>query len=113
MMNRTISCLLVAWSATWLALPAVAADVEAGRQKAAACISCHGVNGISRNPLYPNLAGQKAGYLARQLLAFRDGDRNDPMMSSIVRTLGDDDIGNLAAWYSSLDASGGNAPCGE
>jgi len=81
---------------------AVAADLAAGKAKAASCAGCHGADGISNNPLWPNLAGQKAPYLVKQLKAFRDGARQDPMMSAMARPLTDADIENLAAYYSSL-----------
>ena len=79
---------------------AMAADVEAGKAKSAICASCHGPNGHSMNPLWPNLAGQKEQYLAKQIKAFRDGTRKDPMMAPMVAALSDDDIANLAAYYS-------------
>lgn len=79
-----------------------AGDAAAGKAKAAACSSCHGANGISVNPLWPNLAGQKDGYLMKQLKAFRAGTRTDPMMSPMAKPLTDADIENLAAYFSSL-----------
>ncbi len=79
-----------------------AGDAEAGKAKSLTCAGCHGANGISSNDLWPSLAGQKAGYLAKQIKAFRDGQRNDPMMSSMVKSLSDQDAENLAAYYSSL-----------
>ena len=80
----------------------IAGDVDAGKAKAVSCAGCHGANGISSNPLWPNLAGQKDGYLAKQMKAFRDGTRNDPMMSPMAKPLSDADIDNIAAYYSSL-----------
>ena len=79
-----------------------AGDVAAGKTKSLTCVACHGANGISNNNLWPNLAGQKEGYLAKQIRDFRDGKRNDPMMSPMVKALSDEDIANLAAYYSSL-----------
>lgn len=79
-----------------------AGDAAAGKAKAAACSSCHGANGISVNPLWPNLAGQKDGYIMKQLKAFRAGTRTDPMMSPMAKPLTDADIENLAAYFSSL-----------
>ena len=79
-----------------------AGDAAAGKAKAAACSSCHGANGISPNPLWPNLAGQKDGYIMKQLKAFRAGTRTDPMMSPMAKPLTDADIDNLAAYFSSL-----------
>jgi cytochrome c553 len=81
---------------------AIAGDAAAGKAKSATCAGCHGPAGISANPLWPNLAGQKDAYLAKQMKAFRDGTRADPMMSPMAKPLTDDDIANLAAYYSSL-----------
>lgn len=86
-----------------LAIPgAYAADAEAGKAKAAVCVACHGPEGVSANPLWPSLAGQKDQYLIKQLKAFRDGERKDPLMSPMSAGLSDDDIANLAAYYSGL-----------
>lgn len=81
---------------------AAAGDAEAGKVKAASCAGCHGPDGKSSNPMWPNLAGQKEGYLVKQLKAFRDGTRTDPMMSPMAKPLTDADIENLAAYFSSL-----------
>lgn len=81
--------------------PALAGDIEAGKAKSAICASCHGPTGISMSPLWPNLAGQKEQYLIKQIKAFRDGTRQDPMMAPMVAALTDTDIENLAAYYSS------------
>jgi cytochrome c553 len=80
----------------------LAGDVAAGKSRAASCSGCHGANGISANPLWPNLAGQKEAYLVKQLKAFRDGTRSDPMMTPMARPLSGADIENLAAYFSSL-----------
>ena len=80
----------------------LAGDAAAGKTKSASCAACHGPNGISANDIWPNLAGQKAGYLVAQMKAFRDGQRNNPMMSPMAAPLSDADIDNLAAYYSSL-----------
>ena len=81
---------------------ALAGDAEAGKAKAASCAGCHGAGGMSSNPMWPNLASQKEGYLVKQMKAFRDGDRTDPMMSPMAKPLSDADIDNLAAYFSSL-----------
>ena len=81
----------------------LAGDVAAGKSRAASCSGCHGANGISANPLWPNLAGQKEAYLVKQLKAFRDGTRSDPMMTPMAKPLSGADIENLAAYFSSLN----------
>jgi cytochrome c553 len=80
---------------------ALAGDAAAGKAKAAMCASCHGATGISMSPIWPNLAGQKEQYLVKQIKAFRDGTRQDPMMAPMVAALSDADIDNLAAYFSS------------
>ena len=77
-------------------------SAEAGAAKAAVCAACHGQNGISVNPLWPNLAGQQEAYLAKQIKAFRDGARNEPTMQPFVANLSDQDVDDIAAYYSSL-----------
>jgi cytochrome c553 len=77
-------------------------DAAAGKAKASTCVACHGPAGISANPMWPNLAGQKDAYLAKQMKAFRDGTRSDPVMSPMAKPLSDADIANLAAYFSGL-----------
>jgi cytochrome c553 len=78
---------------------ATAADAAAGQAKAAICAGCHGPAGISGNPLWPSLAGQKEAYLVKSLKDYRDGAREDVNMSAIAKTLSDADIDNLAAFF--------------
>jgi cytochrome c553 len=85
---------------------APAADVGQGRVKSLACQACHGNSGIGTAPDIPNLAGQKAPYLKAQLISFRGGDRKHDLMNAIARQLTDDEIENLAAYWSSLPAAG-------
>lgn len=97
-MNRIYAVLTI----LIFSLPAVAGDAAAGKAKAMLCMACHGAAGISPSDLWPNLAGQKEGYLVKQIKAFRDGGRIDPMMAPMVAPLSDTDIENLAAYFSSL-----------
>ncbi|MEY3289050.1 MAG: hypothetical protein RLZZ419_1292 [Pseudomonadota bacterium] len=84
----------------WI-VPVCAADMAAGEQKAATCMGCHGPKGKSTSAQWPNLAGQQSSYIVNQLNAFKSGARNNPMMQSMAANLSDDDINNLAAYYSS------------
>ena len=88
------------------ALPAFAdGDANAGAQKAASCQACHGAEGKSAVPLYPNLAGQHAPYLLHALQAYKKGERSGgqaEVMKAFVAGLGDQDMEDLAAYYSSL-----------
>jgi cytochrome c553 len=79
----------------------LAGDAAAGKAKSVVCSACHGATGVSVNPMWPNLAGQKEMYLVKQIKAFRDGTRKDPTMAPMVAALTDEDINNLAAFYSS------------
>lgn len=100
-MTRT--CLLI--TAALLSISStgvIAGDAAAGKSKSATCAACHGANGISPNDMWPNLAGQKAGYLVAQMKAFRDGQRANPMMAPMAAPLSDADIDDLAAYYASL-----------
>lgn len=84
-------------------LPATAADLKAGEQKAQTCIGCHGPQGNSSNAQFPTLAGQQPIYLAIQLKAFKEGNRKNPMMNGLAAGLSDDDIDNLAAYFASQE----------
>ena len=85
-----------------LASVSFAGDAAAGKAKSMTCAGCHGANGISNNPMWPNLAGQKQAYLASALQMYRNGGRKNAMMTPMAKNLTDADIANLAAYYSSL-----------
>ena len=74
-------------------------NVSAGKQKSASCNSCHGDNGNSMVAAFPKLAQQHSSYLEKQLHAFKNGNRNDPMMSAMAIALTDDDISDISAYY--------------
>lgn len=74
-------------------------DAAAGKKKSESCTGCHGMNGKSNNPAYPNLAGQKGMYLEKAIKAYKTGERKDAMMGSFVSALSDQDIADLAAFY--------------
>lgn len=82
-------------------VPAQAGDAAAGKAKAVVCSACHGIDGNSINPLWPNLAGQHAAYFVKQMKAFRSGERKDPLMAPMATGLSDADIDDLAAFYAS------------
>ena len=82
--------------------PAIPGDPAAGKGKTRACVLCHGVDGISRLPSAPNLAGQVERYLAQQLRDYRAGKRTHQVMSIVAKDLSDADIDDLAAWYASI-----------
>jgi cytochrome c553 len=84
------------------AMSAVAADAVAGKAKSGMCAACHGADGVSFVPMYPNLKGQKAAYMEKQLRAFKDGSRKDPVMGPMAMPLNDDDIANISAYYAEM-----------
>ena len=94
---------LVAACAILICRPALAYDAEAGRQKAEAeCAPCHGKDGISEQPTVPSLAGQQNDYVVLALFQFRNGHRPSEVMGPIAKPLSDNDLGNLAKYFSSL-----------
>lgn len=78
-----------------------AGDAAAGKSKSVVCAACHGADGNSVNPLWPNLAGQKAPYMVKQMKDFKSGARKDPVMAPMAKPLSDADMENLAAYYAS------------
>jgi len=85
---------------THLSLVQAAGDPERGKQRAALCFGCHGPDGQSLNPEYPNLAGQMELYLIKQLSAFRSGERKNPLMTPMAAQLNDQDVLDVAAFFS-------------
>lgn len=83
---------------------------KAGKEKSAACIGCHGEHGNSMVSTFPKLAQQHSSYLIKQLHAFKDGTRKDPMMSAMAMSLSDQDIADIAAYYSEQKISQNSAP---
>ena len=77
-----------------------AGDAAAGKQKAEACVACHGPNGYSINPSWPRLAGQHADYIVKQLTDFKKGARQNPLMTPQAANLSEQDISDLAAYFS-------------
>lgn len=76
-------------------------DAAAGQAKSALCGSCHGVDGNSLMAMNPKLAGQSARYMVKQLQEFKSGARESAIMASMVLSLSDQDMEDIAAWYSS------------
>ena len=102
--------------AVLLALPlcavrAASGDPATGKQKAELCAGCHGEKGISATAGVPSLAGQTDQFIQWQLVFFRSGRRENPLMSPVVADLTDEDIRDLGAYFASLPrASEGTKP---
>ena len=84
-------------------------DPAAGKAKSAVCAGCHGADGNSINPEWPKLAGQHQGYIAKQLRDYKSGKRSNPSMIGMVAGLSDQDMQDLAAYFASQTAKGGEA----
>jgi len=78
-------------------------SIKEGAIKARACQVCHGKGGKSVKEAYPILAGQHAAYLRKQLQAFRAGTRKDPIMNGMAVSLSDQDIEDIAAFFSRVE----------
>jgi len=90
-------------AAAFSAVPALAADPAAGKKVAqGTCAVCHGLDGIAKNPDAPHLAGENVEYLMRQLKAFKSGERKHEQMSIIAQGLSDEQMADVAAWYSQI-----------
>jgi cytochrome c553 len=86
-----------------LSLMAAPGSPEAGKEKAKVCEACHGPDGKSVDPSYPNLAGQHRTYLVKALGDYRAGRRQNAIMAGFAGNLSDEDILDLAAWYASQE----------
>lgn len=82
-----------------------AGDAAAGRRKAVQCQTCHGLDGLSKIPEAPNLAGQPEVYLVKSLNDFRQGVRKNEMMSIVSQALSDADVADLAVYYAAIEIS--------
>jgi len=85
-------------------------NISSGKEKAAACVSCHGDNGNSLVSSFPKLAQQHSSYLIKQLQAFKNSTRKNPMMSSIAMGLTDEDMVDIAAYYAEQEVSVNQLP---
>ena len=79
-----------------------AGDSTAGRTVMVKCQSCHGKDGLAPVPYAPNIAGQKQDYLFWSLMAFKVGERKNRMMLTVVKSLSDEDMANVAAYYAAI-----------
>jgi cytochrome c553 len=96
---------------------AVEGDAEAGKTKSATCAACHGADGNAAIAIYPKIAGQHAEYIYKQLKEFKLGmstngkeGRYDPVMSGMALPLSDQDMKDLAAYFSSQTMKSGSTP---
>jgi len=109
-MNAKLTATSIALSLLMTAGAALAeGDVAAGQAKSSTCVACHGVDGNSVNPEWPSIAGQHASYIVNQLKAFKSGTRQNALMAPMAMTLSDQDMADLAAYFSSQSMRGKEA----
>ncbi len=84
-------------------------NAESGKTKAAACFACHGADGNSIAPNFPNLAAQGESYIVKQLMDFKSGKRKDPTMNAMVLALDNQAMQDVAAYFSSQKIKPGQA----
>jgi len=113
-MRRRFVALALLVPVMWLSdarlVPAHAADVAAGKQKAELCAGCHGEAGISQTENIPSLAGQPDQFIQWQLVFFRGGSRKNEQMQPIVEQINNDDVRNLGAYFASLTPPRASTP---
>lgn len=100
--NTALRNTLAALLFVQVAYPVSAGDAVQGKLKSVSCWGCHGQSGISANPSFPNLAGQKSVYLVKALQDYKQGKRTDGMMNSAASRLSDEDIADIAAYYGQI-----------
>ncbi len=91
------------------AVVSAAGDIDAGRQKSAVCVACHGADGNSVNPVWPKIAGQAANYIKKHLKLFKENKRINPLMNPQAAALSEQDMDDIAAYYESMKTSPGAA----
>ena len=105
MKKLVIAILPILLSSTAPQLLFAQGDAAAGQAKSALCATCHGADGNSQLSINPKLAGQNASYLVKQLMDYKSGARANPTMTAMVAALTDQDVLDIAAWYSSQQVS--------
>ncbi len=109
-MNRTVITLglLLAWgSSICSAATVIKGDAAAGESKVATCAACHGADGNSIAPTFPKLAGLGEKYLYKQMVDIRDGRRVVASMVGQVDGKSDQDLADMAAYYSAQQRTRG------
>ncbi|WP_136254845.1 c-type cytochrome [Onishia niordana] len=101
-MRKFLASLAMTLSVVGAAHAEFKGDAAAGREMAQSCAACHGAEGISAVGMFPNLAGQQASYLAKQIMDIRDGERMVAQMAGQVDNFSDQDAADVAAYYANM-----------
>jgi cytochrome c553 len=96
MIRKVLFAALVACA---LPVAAGSGEAEVGKKKSAPCAACHGANGVSAAPEFPNLAGQYEDYLLTAMHHYKNGKRKNPIMQGMVANLSEKDMEDLAAYF--------------
>jgi cytochrome c553 len=81
----------------------VEGDPAVSKESLERCVKCHGADGVGTSPATPSLAGQDATYMINALHAYKDGSRDDDVMSPRAKKLeSEEELKNLVAYYSNL-----------
>ena len=104
-MKKLFVCVMIGIG--WMSFAYAAGDAVLGQGKVAVCSGCHGADGNSMIPSFPKLAGQGEVYLVNQLKDVRDGARNVPQMMGILTGRTDQDLADMAAFYSTQEVTVG------
>ena len=102
-MTRTLLMIAAATGVALAQTATAAGDPAAGKEKAAVCQQCHGLDGNGPTPQFPKIGGQHAGYIVQALEDYKTGARQDPVMAAFSAALSKQDQRDLAAWYASQD----------
>jgi cytochrome c553 len=102
----TIVCIGLGIANSAFAADALVGSADAGATKAAVCTACHGVNGNSSNPEWPNLAGQNAVYVREQLAMMKARKRINEVMYPIIAQMSDQDFADVAAFFATQTPTG-------
>ena len=100
-MTRTLLMIAAATTVALAQTATAAGDPAAGKEKAAVCQQCHGLDGNGPTPQFPKIGGQHAGYIVQALEDYKTGERQDPVMAAFSAALSKQDQRDLAAWYAS------------
>lgn len=96
--------ILVSICLSYFSSSSFAADIKNGKSKSVFCQHCHGVDGNSKDPRYPSLAGQQTAYLFKQLQDFQTGLRTNYDMQRLTAYLSKEDMSDISSYFSSLSS---------
>lgn len=106
-MKRLLMAAVLGMAMSTTSLVMAAGNAGVGKGKAAVCAACHGTDGNSLSDAFPKLAGQHEGYIVKQLMDFKNGDRQNALMAPMVANLSEEDMADLGAYFASQKTAPG------